>query len=102
MSSTGAGRTRAFMFGLGDECANMIHVQPERRDKRQRPVPARFDTGLVKDGDAESVGLAGTYRVYHLVSLSDGSSTLRLACGPGPARLQGPRTSSEGLAPGLH
>ena len=53
ISSTGAGRTQAFMFGLGDERADTIHVQPKRRDKRNRPVPARLDTALNKDVDVE-------------------------------------------------
>ncbi|KZT66802.1 hypothetical protein DAEQUDRAFT_714317 [Daedalea quercina L-15889] len=43
-------------FGIGDDCADAIHAQPKRTNKRGRQVPGRFDTALVKDGDGSEVG----------------------------------------------
>lgn len=38
-------------LGVGEDSTDAIHTQPRRVDKRNRTVPARFDTGLISDRD---------------------------------------------------
>ena len=39
--------------------ADMIHVKPASYDKRQRPIPGRFDTALINDGTGTGLGIKG-------------------------------------------
>lgn len=36
-----------------------IHVRPERCDKYAKPVPSRFDTCIIKVGEADDIGVTG-------------------------------------------
>ncbi|KAH7926058.1 hypothetical protein BV22DRAFT_1104530 [Leucogyrophana mollusca] len=50
-----------------------VHVQPERKDRRRRVVPARFDTVLVNGGEGGITGVEGfrVGQVRIVFSLSD-------------------------------
>jgi hypothetical protein len=45
--------------------ADSIHVQPARHDKRQRPIPGRFDTALINDGTGVEYGIKGESECYY-------------------------------------
>ncbi|KAI0062769.1 hypothetical protein BV25DRAFT_1870210 [Artomyces pyxidatus] len=47
----------------GTDARDAVHVRPERKDKRGRAVPARFDTVLVKTGASQGAGGIAGYRV---------------------------------------
>ncbi|CDO76892.1 hypothetical protein BN946_scf184903.g13 [Trametes cinnabarina] len=49
-------------FGITEQHRDVVHARPARRDSRDRPVPARFDTVVVNDGTGGSTGVTG-YRV---------------------------------------
>ncbi|KAF8810314.1 hypothetical protein BYT27DRAFT_7209578 [Phlegmacium glaucopus] len=53
--------------------ADAIHAQPARRDGRDRPIPARFDTVLINDGMGTEAGVKGrrVARVRVVFSLSE-------------------------------
>ena len=39
--------------------ADIIYVKPATHDKRQRPIPGRFDTALINDGTGTGLGIKG-------------------------------------------
>lgn len=43
-----------------------IHVRPARHDKYGKIVPSRFDTCLIKIGEAQDVGVTGAQRAIHV------------------------------------
>lgn len=45
--------------GPKESVVDSIHVQPVRKDKRNRDVPARFDTAVIDDGTGQETGVAG-------------------------------------------
>ena len=45
--------------------ADSIHVQPARLDRRQRPIPGRFDTALINDGTGTEYGIKGESECYY-------------------------------------
>ncbi|TFK85635.1 hypothetical protein K466DRAFT_601004 [Polyporus arcularius HHB13444] len=49
-------------LGIMESTRDAVHAHPARRDRRNRRVPARFDTVLVNEGTGGAVGLQG-YRV---------------------------------------
>jgi hypothetical protein len=57
--------------GPKESVVDSIHVQPARKDKRNRDVPARFDTAVINDGTGGETGVAGKliflYRIFVLL-----------------------------------
>ena len=45
--------------------ADMIHVKPAKHDKRQRPIPGRFDTALINDGTGTELGIKGESECHY-------------------------------------
>ncbi|KAF8487819.1 hypothetical protein F5888DRAFT_1796512 [Russula emetica] len=48
--------------GPRESIVDSIHSRPIRKDKRNRDVPARFDTAVINDGTGQETGVAG-YRI---------------------------------------
>jgi hypothetical protein len=47
-----------------------IHSRPIRKDKRNREVPARFDTAVINDGTGQETGVAGNLTFSMLTFIS--------------------------------
>ena len=41
--------------------SDAVHAQPTRNDKRNRPIPGRFDTALINDGTGKRQGIKGMF-----------------------------------------
>ena len=58
--------------GPKESVVDSIHVQPVRKDKRNRDVPARFDTAVINDGTGRETGVSGDliflYGIFILLS----------------------------------
>ncbi len=53
---------RHVVYGVANSflVVDSIYAEPERRDKGNKMVPRRFDTGLVDVGNAATFGVGGT------------------------------------------
>ena len=47
--------------GAKETVVDSIHVQPVRKDKRNRNVPPRFDTAVINDGNGQETGVTGNF-----------------------------------------
>jgi hypothetical protein len=56
-------------YGVGGpkvSVVDSIHVQPVRKDKRNRDVPARFDTAVINDGTGRETGIEGNLNFFRI------------------------------------
>ncbi|TBU58884.1 hypothetical protein BD310DRAFT_850215 [Dichomitus squalens] len=53
-------------FGIMEATRDAAHARPTRVDRRNRPVPARFDTVVVEDSDSSATDGIKKYRVGRL------------------------------------
>jgi hypothetical protein len=73
------------MDGSNISVVDAIHVRPERKDKHDQAVPARFDTVLVNDGNGQVIGVKGElyihYNMYCMPTTYSRTSDCSSTCG---------------------
>jgi hypothetical protein len=50
--------------GAKETVVDSVHVQPVRKDKRNRNVPPRFDTAVINDGTGQETGVKGNLNFF--------------------------------------
>jgi hypothetical protein len=55
--------------GPMESVVDSIHVQPVRKDKRNRDVPARFDTAVINVGTGRETGVTGKLTFLYRISI---------------------------------
>ena len=62
------------------EVIDAVHIRPDQKDTRGRPIPSRFDTVLVRGGpQAGAQGSNGKFNSYCCCNLINDPSDLRIA-----------------------
>ena len=55
--------------GAKETVVDSIHVQPVRKDKRNRNVPPRFDTAVINEGNGQETGVTGNLIFLFSISI---------------------------------
>jgi hypothetical protein len=74
-----------------------IHARPERRTKKGKKIPSRFDTAILKIGPGGETGVRGTFYKF-LTFIFPSMYVQRVPCRPGSSDLHSARECGRGLS----